>query len=117
VVYTSRYRPAEHIGYDGIVLYEHGAQQDQGRTTYMGRVIGLPGDRIRIEKGDVQRNGQPVTQTYVPPGSRSDETTEEIVVPTGTFYVLADNRRTGARGDSRGLGPIRMHAVVGEVRP
>lgn len=116
VIYKTRYRPGDHIGHDGLILYEHQGA-DPGRTAYMGRVIGLPGDRIRIDKGEVFRNGQVVNQTYVAAAKRSTDSYEEILVPAASFFVLADNRLDGVRADSRGLGPIGMHAVIGEVRP
>src|SRR6516225_3586161 len=36
------------------------------RKSFIKRVIGLPGDRIRIAFGHVYLNGSPVAETYVP---------------------------------------------------
>jgi signal peptidase I len=38
-----------------------------GRTDYIKRLIGLPGDKIQVIQGQVQINGQPVARTEISP--------------------------------------------------
>ncbi|HJA53904.1 MAG TPA: hypothetical protein H9951_00715, partial [Candidatus Bacteroides intestinigallinarum] len=37
------------------------------KTSYIKRVIGLPGERIQIEKGKVYINGNELEEPYLPP--------------------------------------------------
>src|SRR5438270_8169858 len=43
--------------------------QDTSKS-YIKRVIGVPGDRIRVEGGLVYVNGTPLQESYVPPENR-----------------------------------------------
>ncbi len=77
------------------------------------RVIGLPGDRVKIVKGDVLVNNSKV-------GGAADKKAAadnyaEIIVPRNTVYVLCDNRSQKTL-DSRSLGPIGSWAILGKLR-
>ena len=87
-----------------------------GRTSqkeFGGRVVGLPGDKVRIVNGEVFINDNSLAQTFVKETNRSTEDFAEIIVPRGTVFVLADNRRGYKETDSRGVGPIAKWAVNG----
>ena len=80
------------------------------------RVIGLAGDRIRIDEktGIVYRNNEPLDEPYVLGGFTPQRgLTKEITVPAGTLFVLGDNRSNSL--DSRMLGPLPMENLVGRV--
>ena len=75
------------------------------------RVIGLPGDRIRIERGNVYVNGVHLNEPYVHfPDTR---TFSEITVPARSVYVLGDNRAQSE--DSRFFGPVSDTMLIGEA--
>lgn len=85
-------------------------------TPLIKRVIGLEGDRIRIDKegGTVYRNGQPLDEPYVRGGfTTTFGMTEEIIVPEGHLFVMGDNRAESL--DSRSLGALSMENLVGKV--
>src|SRR6202045_828399 len=108
---------------------------------YVKRVIGLPGDRIRIVRQQIYVNGQPLTEPYVvhdpatqdsfgdefPPtdqyfievGLRPEwaETIlgnvshGELIVPANHYFVMGDNRDRS--WDSRYWGFVDRDAIMG----
>jgi signal peptidase I len=108
------------------------------RETYVKRVIGLPGDRIHLEHGQVIRNGRRLLEPYVqrianyPDAYRDDfpqhaeaSTTPrgremferhvqdgEVIVPPDMLFALGDNRDNSE--DSRYWGFVPRSNVVGK---
>jgi signal peptidase I len=108
------------------------------RQTYVKRVIGLPGDRIRLDRQQVIRNGRRLTEPYVqhiptyPDAYRDNfpltpeaNTTPrgrdmfashvlngEVIVPPQALFVLGDNRENSE--DSRYWGFVPRSYVVGK---
>ena len=81
------------------------------RQYFVKRVIGLPGDEIRIRGGEVYRNGELLDEPYVE--QPSGESIVERVVPEGHYYVLGDNRAQS--DDSRRWGGVPEENIVGDV--
>lgn len=75
------------------------------------RVIGLPGDTIEIQDGQVIRNGQPIDEPYVVNPDRRG--IDPLVVPENSYYVLGDNRASSS--DSRDWGFLSDEHVVGRA--
>ena len=73
---------------------------NDNRTLYVKRVIGLPGETVKIEAGRVFINGDPTPlyDSFVPT-EPFEEYFEPVTVPEGSYYVLGDNRNYSA--DSR----------------
>jgi signal peptidase I len=86
------------------------------RQLYVKRVIGLPGDRIRIANKQVIRNGRRLVEPYAQHvASVVDDHRDnaaELVVPPDSFYVLGDNRDHS--WDSRYWGFVPRADVVGK---
>ena len=81
--------------------------------SFIKRVIGVAGDRVRIEKGLVYVNGEPLTEDYVPPQYADWSSQSEITVPFGTYFVMGDHRNLSK--DSREFGPVAERFVVGKA--
>lgn len=91
-----------------IVTFRH---DDATPELYIKRVIGIPGDRIRIDRGVVYINGARLSEPYVQfPDGRSEA---EIAVPPDDVYVLGDNRAVSE--DSRAFGPVPESALTGKA--
>jgi signal peptidase I len=56
---------------------------------FIKRIIGVPGDTVRIEEGLVYVNGVALQEPYTNPGRYN---MDEKVVPNGSYFVLGDNR-------------------------
>lgn len=77
---------------------------------YIKRVVGQPGDVMKISGGKVYRNGTVLTEEYLKePMSLLQEV--ETTVPKEHVFVLGDNRNNSS--DSRVLGSIPLDHVTG----
>jgi signal peptidase I len=86
--------------------------------TFIKRVVGLPGDRLRIVNGHVIRNGVREKDSYIAPcdpqaGGLGCNFRKTIVVPAGDYYMMGDNR--GESDDSRYWGPVPQKWIIGEA--
>jgi signal peptidase I len=81
--------------------------------SYIKRVIALPGDTLRIDRGEVWVNGKHLTETYVPEEYRDTKSLAEMVVPLGTYYMMGDHRSISS--DSREFGPVDRGLIYGKA--
>lgn len=81
--------------------------------SYIKRVIGVPGDRILIERGRVYVNGRRLTESYVPRDFIDGRSYPELVVPDHSYYVLGDHRSMS--NDSREFGPVDESYIYGKA--
>lgn len=93
-----------------------------GKTSYIKRVIGLPGEHIQIKDGKVYINGEELQEDYLPEGTVTDSMATDsisggqfldLIVPEGTVFVMGDNR--GHSSDSRRFGCIPYEKIEGKV--
>ena len=77
---------------------------------YIKRIIGLPGDRVKVTEGKVFVNDQPVEEPYI---AASPKYQSEWNVPEDSLFVLGDNRNNSS--DSHNWGPVPMNNVIGQA--
>lgn len=77
---------------------------------YIKRVVGLPGDNIKVMNGKVLVNDIPLDEPYIssPPNYQT-----EWEVPEEAVFVLGDNRNNSS--DSHNWGPVHMDYVIGKA--
>jgi signal peptidase I len=81
--------------------------------SYIKRVIGMPGDTVRVDHGRVIVNGKALDEPYVLPGNRDETTIDEIKVEPDSYYVLGDHRNSS--NDSRSWGTVRRGYIYGKA--
>lgn len=84
----------------------------EDKDNYVKRIIGLPGERIKIDDGVVYINGEALEEPYVVYEKIQDM--EEIVIPEDMYFVMGDNRFNSR--DSRVVGLIERSRIQGHVR-
>jgi signal peptidase I len=126
--------PELQIARGDVVVFRY---PSRGGELYVKRIIGLPGDSIRIVKGRVYVNGSVLVEPYLnqgikafddygynfpqwparPVSARAVEMLtryvrdNQLVIPDGNWFVLGDNRNNSF--DSRDLGFIPSADIVG----
>jgi len=83
------------------------------RSDYIKRVIGLPGDRIYIDRGRVYLNGKPLRESYVPEEYRDSRSMADLVVPEDAYFMMGDHRSISS--DSREFGPVDRDLIYGKA--
>jgi signal peptidase I len=81
--------------------------------SYIKRVIGVAGDRIRIENGQVFVNDEALDEDYVPNEYADARSYPEVVVPANSYFVLGDHRTMS--NDSRDFGPVNERFIYGKA--
>jgi signal peptidase I len=81
--------------------------------SYIKRVIAVPGDRLRIDGGDVILNGRRLEEPYVPDEYRDSRSLPEMVVPPDYYYMMGDHRSISS--DSREFGPVERGLIYGKA--
>lgn len=81
--------------------------------SFIKRVVGLPGDRVRVYDGQVYLNGQLTSEPYVPEEYLDSRSYPEVKVPEDSYFVLGDHRCMS--DDSRDFGPVHRSYIYGKA--
>lgn len=100
----------EKISRDDVIVFHY--PRDITKS-YIKRVIGLPGDDIRIVDGTVYVNGKPLVEPYVPKRYQDGRSMTEMVVPANEYFVMGDHRSISS--DSRDWGPVKRSLIYGKA--
>jgi signal peptidase I len=78
---------------------------------YVKRVVGLPGERVRIAGGQVYINDVPLVEPYV--RSRRPWDIPEVTLQPREFFVVGDNR--GMNAGDHDFGRTDASRILGKV--
>jgi signal peptidase I len=81
--------------------------------SYIKRIIGVPGDMIRIVSGQVFVNGSQLAEDYVPDEYRDRAPWGPERVPPDKYFVLGDHRSSS--NDSRNWGYVDRKYIYGKA--
>jgi signal peptidase I len=81
-------------------------------TTFVKRLIGLPGEQVSERDGHIYIDGKPLMEPYVEPALR-DQQTGTWNVPSGHYFFLGDDRAHSC--DSRIWGAVPRSSLIGPV--
>ncbi|NCJ05299.1 signal peptidase I [Synechococcales cyanobacterium C] len=121
------YRFRDPVRGDIVVFNPTPVLQDQGfQDAFIKRVIGLPGDQVSLENGEVYVNEQPLQESYVANGDDTsvqacgEEQTnirpylkDAVIIPEDQYLVLGDNRHNSY--DGRCWGLVSRDKLVGRA--
>lgn len=92
-----------------IVMFEAPDKED---TIYIKRVIGIPGDTIKIENNKIYVNGILKEESYIDKWTNSPGT-QEWTLGKDEYFMMGDNRNNS--NDSRIYGPVKEKTIIAKA--
>jgi signal peptidase I len=83
------------------------------QKSYIKRIIAIPGDRLRIDRGRVYVNDQLLSEPYIPQEYRDTRSLDPVVIAQGEYFVMGDHRSISS--DSREFGPVKRDLIYGKA--
>jgi signal peptidase I len=107
--YSKRYILSDPARLD-IAVIKTEKSQKLSRKTIVKRIIGLPGETIRVKAGIVYVNGSPLDEQYDVGTTAGDLS---VTLGNDEYFVIGDNREKSM--DSRVFGPVKRRDIVSRV--
>ena len=108
------YRFGEPEKGDIIVFHTKLRTQTGKEKLLIKRIIGVPGDVVRIEEGQVYINDEVIDEPYLLEPYTSGFV-ENLEVPEGSLFVMGDNREHSADSRDPDIGLIKAKDIVGKA--
>ena len=98
-----------------VIVFKNPRDESQD---FIKRIIGTPGDRVKVENSVIYINGKPLKESYISPGVITQGQTflsegKEVEVISGEYLAFGDNRERSS--DSREWGFLKKEEIIGKV--
>jgi signal peptidase I len=94
--------------------------EEKSKQNFIKRVVALPGDRLKVERGRVYIDGKLQEEPYIEREKTCENNLDsicnlstEITIPPDQFFMMGDNR--GYSADSRYWGPVPREQLIGQA--
>lgn len=77
---------------------------------FIKRIIGLPGDLVKISGGQVLVNGKVLNEPYI---ERTTTGEHDVTLGADEYFLMGDNRPSSL--DSRIFGPVKKEFLIGRA--
>src|SRR3989344_2008592 len=85
-------------------------QAPNRNVDYIKRIIGLPGETVKIEDGGGFINDKMLEEPYE---TQATQGSGSLTLTEGEYFVLGDNR--GSSSDSRSFGSVKRKSIKGRA--
>lgn len=98
-----------------VIVFENPRDKTQD---FIKRIIGLPGESVKVQDGHVYINDKLLNEPYLAPGITTNpgpflQEGVNVLIPDGNYVAMGDNRP--ASSDSRDWGFLTKPEVIGQV--
>lgn len=120
IVNKLAYIKKDHPGYGDIIVFKSDLDKTDGtgKKLLIKRVIGVEGDVMTIEDGNVYRNGELLDEPYIHgQATLADEGMDIVNMEIGDdeLFCMGDNRQVSLDSRSPEVGNVDEDAVVGKA--
>lgn len=98
---------------DIVVFDAPGDDNRRDNPLLIKRMIGLPGDHIRIENSEIFVNDVKLNEPYIAEPEFRCATYCDLVLGANEYFMMGDNRNDS--NDLRAFGPVTRDRIVGEA--
>jgi signal peptidase I len=92
-----------------IIVFEY--DRDEKEKDFIKRIIGLPGDTVACEPGQIIVNGEAIAEPYGP--NLNSYSCTPMTLGPEEYFVLGDNRNQSS--DSHAWGPLERKYIIGKA--
>lgn len=110
LILLKRYKTATLPARGNVVAVKYPGDPDHKK--YIKRVVGLPGNKIKVTDGKVYIDGALYIESYIPYGVTS-EPSGEWDLGDNEYFLMGDNRP--GSNDSRYFGPVEKRFFLGQA--